>query len=330
MDGSKEYIESDGNEDTEPAVDLQKTLLTRQNQLDISTDGLPTGHVNPTGNAQPTGSENLGKKRKGPAISTHTISKAPCSNIDDDCVSVHADAEDDFSNDEYEPDELLQQLSNELESTEKTGTAVNQQLADIVSKRWGKQLPQEKSKLFSTDARLSNVQQTTQRVGCIAVNAANYFLQSDHNDNPVNPSDILTSLVDGMALLGHATADLSTLRRNSLRTAVKPEYKTLTSRDIAHSALLFGSDFTKELKEAEETSKVSKAFHSLRPNDNRNRTRSNFAAPYQSQNGRRNSFLFRGRHRPPFRSKRGFYQRPPQSQQQSAPQNQRNPNTKKF
>eukprot|EP00794_Sanderia_malayensis_P001708 gene1708-1904_t len=319
MDGSKEYIESDGNEDTEPAVHLQKTLLTineniasmksffemfkgptmpfqpsgnssstGQNQLDISTDGLPTGHMNPTGNAQPTGSERLDKKRKGPAISTHTISKAQCSNIDDDCVSVHADAEDDFSNDEYEPDELLQQLSNELESTEKTGTAVNQQLADIVSKRWGKQLPQEKIKALcdkymrpinckemhpqikvnkevwgflladkkSTDARLSNVQQTIQRVGCIAVNAANYFLQSDHNDNLVNPSDILTSLVDGIALLGHATADLSTLRRSSLRTAVKPEYKTLTSRDIAHSALLFGSDFTKELKEAEETSKV--------------------------------------------------------------------------
>ncbi len=48
--------------------------------------------------------------------------------------------------DQYEPGEFLQQLSNELELNEKTGSAVNKQLADIVSKRWGKQLPQEKIK----------------------------------------------------------------------------------------------------------------------------------------------------------------------------------------
>ncbi len=37
-------------------------------------------------------------------------------------------------------------MSNELVSNGKTGSAVNKQLADIVSKRWGKQLPQEKIK----------------------------------------------------------------------------------------------------------------------------------------------------------------------------------------
>ncbi len=47
------------------------------------------------------------------------------------------------------------------------------------------------------------------------VNAANYFLQADQNGNPAIPSDILANLLDGIALLGHATADLSTLRRNS-------------------------------------------------------------------------------------------------------------------
>ena len=66
---------------------------------------------------------------------------------------------------------------------------------------------------------------------------ANYFVQADQSDNPANPSDMLCSLVDGIALLGHATADLSTLSPTSLKQAVK-------------HALPFGSDFTKVLKEA--------------------------------------------------------------------------------
>ncbi len=61
--------------------------------------------------------------------------------------------------------------------------------------------------------RISNIQLTIQSEGCIVVNAANYFLQADQNDNPANPSDILANLVDGIALLGHTTADLLKLRR---------------------------------------------------------------------------------------------------------------------
>ncbi len=91
MDGSTEYVESEGSQDTDHAVDLKKTLSaineniasmksfferfkdppmpiqpsghsssTGQNQLEKSNDGLPTGHINPTGNVQPTGSEASG------------------------------------------------------------------------------------------------------------------------------------------------------------------------------------------------------------------------------------------------------------------------------
>ena len=62
---------------------------------------------------------------------------------------------------------------------------------------------------------MSNIQQTIQRVGCIIVNAANYLLMADAGDQQEAPSAVVTKLVDGVSLLGHATNDLSCLRRNA-------------------------------------------------------------------------------------------------------------------
>ena len=69
-----------------------------------------------------------------------------------------------------------------------------------------------------------------------------------------------TKLVDDITLLDHVTNDLSCLRPNALKAAAKPEYKALTLPAIGHSQYLFGSDFTKELKDAEESSKKNRRF----------------------------------------------------------------------
>ena len=348
-----------------PCLPTGHLLSTGQNQMqDPPSDGLPTGHLNPAGTSLSESKTCKKRMGDDSASSSAPIKQARTFDIDDDpphdSISILAsddELESDTTFEPIEPSTLLQHLGEDLETDEKTSADVTQELAAIVNKRWGKHLSPEKLKAISekynrpanckemhpqikvnkevwsfllsdkksVDTKISNIQQTIQRVGCIIVDAANYLLMTDMGDQQDAPSAVVTKLVDGIALLGHATNDLSCLRRNALKAAVKPEYKALTSRAIDHSQYLFGSDFTKELKEAEESSKVSKAFHSLRPNDNKFRNK-----PGQSNQfayNKRNDFLYRGRSRPPFR-KRNFYQ---QKNQNSSKQNQQNQrNAKKF
>ena len=347
-----------------PSLPTGQLSSTGQKQMqDPPSDGLPTGHLNPEGTM--LNEPKSCKKRMGDdsASSSAPIKQARTFEIRDDphdSISILAsddELESDATFEPIEPSALLQHPGENLETDEKTSNDVTQELAAIVNKRWGKHLSPEKLKAISekynrpanckemhpqikvnkevwsfvlsdkksVDTKISNIQQTIQRVGCIVVDAANYLLMADMGDQQEAPSAVVTKLVDGIALLGHATNDLSCLRRNALKAAVKPEYKALTSRAIDHSQYLFGSDFTKELKEAEESSKVSKAFHSLRPNDNKFRNKP--GPSNQSAYNRRNDFLYRGRSRPPFR-KRNVYQQKNQNSNQHSQQNQRT--AKKF
>ena len=67
---------------------------------------------------------------------------------------------------------------------------------------------------------------------------------------------------DSIALLGHLIGDLSNQRRITMKNALKPEYQTLcsSSTEIAHSPYLFGEDIGKQIKDVEETNKITKAF----------------------------------------------------------------------
>ena len=99
---------------------------------------------------------------------------------------------------------------------------MTQELATIVNKRWGKHLSPEKLKAISekynrpanckemhpqikvnkevwlfllsdkksVDTKISNIQQTIQRVGCIVVDAANYLLMTDVGDQQEAPSAV--------------------------------------------------------------------------------------------------------------------------------------------
>ena len=347
-----------------PCLPTGHLTSTGQNQMQYPpSEDLPTGHLSPTGAI--LNESTTCKKRMGDdSASSHAPKKqARTFDIHEDpydTISILAsddELESDATFEPIEPSALLQHLGEGLETDEKTSSDVTQELAAIVNKRWGKHLSPEKLKAISekynrpanckemhpqikvnkevwsfllsdkksVDTKISNIQQTIQRVGCIVVDAANYLLTADASDQQEAPLAIVTKLVDGIALLGHATNDLSCLRRNALKAAVKPEYKALTSRAIDHSQFLFGADFTKELKEAEESSKVSKAFHSFRPNDNKFRSKP--GPSNQSPYNRRSDFLYRGRSRPPFR-KRNFYQQKNQNSSQQSQQNQRS--AKKF
>ncbi len=147
---------------------------------------------------------------------------------------------------------------------------------------------------------------------------------------PNKKNSLINANVDAIALLGHATASLSSLRRASLKSALKPEYQALCSNNESepHTPLLFGEDFGKMVKDLDESRKIGRAFkgnNNQRPQQSFRRD--NTFHPYQryqraSQQRSQNNFLWKGPPQPPSRRKNQnqYFSRRPQAKphQQSA------------
>ena len=77
------------------------------------------------------------------------------------------------------------------------------------------------------DLRLANLQQTLQRIAFITINTTNFLPDKTAADMLNKKNSLISANVDAIALFGHATASLSSLRRASLKSALKPEYQAL-------------------------------------------------------------------------------------------------------
>ena len=79
-----------------------------------------------------------------------------------------------------------------------------------------------------TDLRLSNMQQTLTKVGCITLQMADFMLKDAKNfDDKSEINSQISMSYDSIALLGHLIGDLSNQRRLTMKNALKPEYQTL-------------------------------------------------------------------------------------------------------
>ena len=58
-------------------------------------------------------------------------------------------------------------------------------------------------------------------------------------------------------MLGHASDELSLLRREQTKSTLKPEYYPICNTDIPNSQLLFGDDLAKRARDTQETSKLA-------------------------------------------------------------------------
>ena len=256
----------------------------------------------------------LGGKRKGASTSHEGESSDDQSDDSErfckrrrqeDELSVHASEEDDDIkmltehsktpqvNDQEGPetdDKFLKELVDSLDENEATGLPVQQQLADIANRRWGKNLSADKIKALidrykrpencpdivpirvnneiwatllpakkSADFQLANIQQTIRKVAFIILQTADELLpQTKGQAN----KDLATRVVDGIAMLGHVSCELSKLRRGQIRPALRPEISSICTADIGNGPLLFGSDLSKQLKEAKETNDIGQSLSS--------------------------------------------------------------------
>ena len=289
-----------------------------------------------------------------PAKSTRDDEKG-----DDDTISIHANGDIELDkdelgkSDEYKNNEFRKEIAEGFDVADEVSDNVNEKLVEFVENRWGKQLKTEKiksivekykqpkncKKLHSVkvnkgawenlkwdkkqaDLRLSNMQQTLKKVGCITLQMADFMLKNAKNfDDKSEINNQILMSYDSIALLGHLIGDLSNQRRLTMKNALKPEYQTLcsSSTEIAHSPYLFGEDIGKQIKDVEETNKITKAFKPT-PNEGREH---HFKSNLLGSNRQfgfgyspRRDFLWQGHRHPSVRKKQWGQTFQPRGQQQ--------------
>lgn len=286
-------------------MDRMSTLLGQLCQT------IPTGECSrearETASRDPTSTDESGRKRqrRAESFSSDEETDGPCmkSRKDSDAISVTA-SEDEVQNlldgvnegsthknDNHEGvedhDEMLKELTATFQDEDKKGPPINNQLAEMANKRWGKKLDQEKLSSLLTkydppgncvditvtrvnseiwqslnsfrkkaDLRLANLQQAFQKATFATLTNADKLLQIPDLSGPAK-KELLTSSIDIVALLGHAASEISNLRREQMKPALKPEYHALCSSETKSSAkFLFGEDLAKQVRDVKETHRI--------------------------------------------------------------------------
>ena len=183
---------------------------------------------------------------------------------------------------EAEEEKFLESLSKSFETSEKATAEITPHLADIANKRWDKKLAPEVLKTLlgrhgkpanctsvtnvnvnpeiwgqlnagkrTKDLRQSNTHQTLQRVTFIILEMADCLL--NRKDSELDKISLVSNAVDSIALLGHVENDITTFRREQIKSALREEYRQLCSANIALREWLFGEDLPKCLREIKET-----------------------------------------------------------------------------
>lgn len=96
-------------------------------------------------------------------------------------------------------------------------------------------------------------------------------MKNDPKSTSLQLNELITNNIDVVALLGHAAHELSHLRREKLKPALKPAYYALCSSETitASTKYLFGDDLAKQIRDAKATNRIGNAVgssnHDYRP-----------------------------------------------------------------
>ena len=102
------------------------------------------------------------------------------------------------------------------------------------------------------DLRLANLQQAFQKATFATLTNVDKLLQIPDLSSPAE-KELLTSSIDIVALLGHATSEISILQREQMKPALKPEYHALCSSETKSSVkFLFWEDLPKQVRDVKE------------------------------------------------------------------------------
>ena len=145
----------------------------------------------------------------------------------------------------------MKEFAESLDHNEATGEDVKTQLADIVNECWGKKLSPEKIKNFlgkyktpanctdlvmarteneicvqlnasqkKANLQVANMQQNLQKIAVATVHTAIDLLEAKMGAN-VDHNTFVMDMIDSIALLGHASHELTVLHHQHLQPALK-------------------------------------------------------------------------------------------------------------
>ena len=174
----------------------------------------------------------------------------------------------------------LDEIQRFYGATETVGEDIDTQLADIVDTLMTTRLPEDKlkeklsvrvrpancSSLVSTrvnaelweklatrsrDVRSQRIQSDVMQ-GMIAVTeATNTLVRGTRTGETIAPGSLaatVKTLVDALALFGHANQEINQRRRDDQKGDLNQEYKSLGKMDKCHPSLLYGDDLANRIK----------------------------------------------------------------------------------
>ena len=196
-------------------------------------------------------------------------------------------------------DDVLDDIAQSLDAAERTAAPVSEKLANVANKSWlyklsddqlkakvekyhrpvncGKVVvPKVNEEIWSKlprpargkDLKFSRLQTTMTKVGHIAVKSTDLLLKLKAKVDSTFAEEfkeLVVMTTDAMALLGHASFELSQIRREDIKPNLHKDYGDLCSANVPVTELLFGDELQTQLTHIRATNKISSTTSSSHP-----------------------------------------------------------------
>ena len=169
------------------------------------------------------------------------------------------------------------------------GPAITEKLATIINKRLSEKLSDQKLKekrdqyprpdncdrlvaprinpeiwarienAKQLDLRASTNQSNLAKAGVVLAKSTDKRLSLYQKDSKPEYRELITINTDALALLGHASCEMSQRRRETLKPHLNKEYTTLCASHVPVTSLLFGDDLQGQLTNIRATNKATQS-----------------------------------------------------------------------
>ena len=120
-------------------------------------------------------------------------------------------------------------------------------------------LPDVKQYHQRNETKLFDCQQTVTRATMAVAKVADIVFEKEKMSKVVTPAEVVSPCLEAIALLGHASRELSNRRKYNLKYCVDNKMKELCSPDKPTTQWLLGDDIGKEISEAKLMSQLRKS-----------------------------------------------------------------------
>lgn len=216
-----------------------------------------------------------------------------------DLLTEGQSAQDKPLNTAESQDDVLDDIAQSLDEAERTAAPVSEKLATVANKSWLHKLsddqlkakvdkyhrpvncakivvPKVNEEIWSKlprpargkDLKFSRLQTNLTKVGHIAVKSTEMLLTLKAKVDSTFAeefNELVVMTTDAIALLGHASFELSQLRREDIKPNLHKDYGDLCSANVPVTELLFGDELQTQLTHIRATNKISSTTSSSHP-----------------------------------------------------------------